>query len=251
MRRVTKDPGARRRRAHAGSARDECREAAWHERKSDATRDKIVSAAMKLFRARGYERTTMSLIAARAKVSKGNAYYYFKSKEELIQFFYDELQAKHRALVDERLPAAADFEARLRVVLLSWQEVAKPYHEFGDKLFKNAASPESPLSPFSPESKAARDAAIEIMRVAVAGSGLELDDETREALVQGLWFAHMGLVLFWVFDRSDGQAKTKAAVERVVPLVAAAVGLVQTPFFEDFRPQLVGLVREIATGLQI
>ena len=49
------------------------------------TRAAIVRSAMRLFRQHGYEATTMRAIARDAGVSTGNAYYYFGSKEELIQ----------------------------------------------------------------------------------------------------------------------------------------------------------------------
>ena len=55
----------------------------------DRTRSAIIDAALDLFRDVGYESTTMRAIATRAGVSVGNAYYYFASKEHLIQGFYD------------------------------------------------------------------------------------------------------------------------------------------------------------------
>jgi len=58
------------------------------------TRDAIVEAALELFRERGFEGTTMRAVAERAGVSVGNAYYYFSSKDELVQGFYDQLVAE-------------------------------------------------------------------------------------------------------------------------------------------------------------
>ena len=55
------------------------------ETKSARTRSVIIDAALKLFRERGYDATTMRAIATEAGVSVGNAYYYFDSKEMLIQ----------------------------------------------------------------------------------------------------------------------------------------------------------------------
>ena len=49
------------------------------ETKSARTRSAIIDAALRLFRERGYEATTMRAIAAEAGVSVGNAYYYFDS----------------------------------------------------------------------------------------------------------------------------------------------------------------------------
>jgi AcrR family transcriptional regulator len=56
--------------------------------RAQQTRAAIVETALALFRERGFEAATMREIASRAGVSTGNAYYYFGSKEELIQEFY-------------------------------------------------------------------------------------------------------------------------------------------------------------------
>lgn len=64
-------------------------------RKSDATRALILDTALRLFAERGYERTTMRTIAAEAGVSVGNTYYYYDSKEHLVQGFYDRISELH------------------------------------------------------------------------------------------------------------------------------------------------------------
>src|SRR6266850_2650368 len=48
---------------------------------SEETRRQILETALALFRERGFEDTTMRDVAARAGLSLGSAYYYFKSKE--------------------------------------------------------------------------------------------------------------------------------------------------------------------------
>lgn len=51
--------------------------------KALATRERILEAANALFYAHGYHATGLDRIIARAGVTKGNFYYYFKSKEAL------------------------------------------------------------------------------------------------------------------------------------------------------------------------
>ena len=60
--------------------------------RGEQTKQLIVETAMRLFREHGYEQTTMRAIAREAGVSVGNAYYYFASKEHLIQAFYEDIQ---------------------------------------------------------------------------------------------------------------------------------------------------------------
>ena len=64
--------------------------------RGEQTRQLILDTALRLFRERGYAETTMRAIATEAGVAVGNAYYYFDSKEHLIQGFYDRNQAAHR-----------------------------------------------------------------------------------------------------------------------------------------------------------
>src|SRR4051795_5175097 len=87
--------------------------------KGEQTRELILATALRLFRETGYEATTMRAIAKEAGVSVGNAYYYFGSKEELIQAYYDELQDEHNAACRAVLDRERTFSARLLGVLLA------------------------------------------------------------------------------------------------------------------------------------
>lgn len=49
------------------------------------TREKIVSSAMELFARKGFDKTTVDEIVAKAGVAKGTFYLYFKSKDDLIK----------------------------------------------------------------------------------------------------------------------------------------------------------------------
>ena len=65
--------------------------------KGDQTKALILETALEIFREKGYEQTTMRAIADKAKLSLGNAYYYFHSKEHLIQAFYHRTHEEHLA----------------------------------------------------------------------------------------------------------------------------------------------------------
>ena len=75
--------------------------------KSEATREVLVETALRLFRERGYEKTTMRLIATEAGVSQGNAYYYFDGKDAFVQELYRRIQVEHRRLAEPRLREGA------------------------------------------------------------------------------------------------------------------------------------------------
>jgi AcrR family transcriptional regulator len=206
----------------------------------------IVETALRLFRERGYDRTTMRAIAAEAGVSVGNAYYYFASKEHLIQGFYDLVEALHADAVESVLQEERDFEPRLRRALLAWLEVAAPYHAFAAQFFKNAADPASPLSPFSAESAPAREASIGIYRHVVEGSTAKVDRDLAAELPRLLWLYQMGAVLFWVHDRSEGAQRSRELVERTAPLVARLVAISRYRVLRPVVGDVVDLVRKLS-----
>lgn len=82
--------------------------------KSEQTRTLILETALRLFAERGYDRTTMRAIAQEAGVSVGNAYYYFSSKEHLVQGFYDRIAGEHAAAVRPVLADRPELADRIR-----------------------------------------------------------------------------------------------------------------------------------------
>ena len=60
--------------------------------KSEETRQRILAAALSIFRERGFDAATMREIAAAAGVAVGAAYYYFDSKDAIVTAFYERAQ---------------------------------------------------------------------------------------------------------------------------------------------------------------
>src|SRR6202140_5785941 len=56
-------------------------------RKRRETRQRIAEAGLKLFVRKGYEATTLEAIAAAAGISARTFFYYFKTKDEVLQFW--------------------------------------------------------------------------------------------------------------------------------------------------------------------
>ena len=213
--------------------------------KAELTRQSIIDAAMRLFRSNGYDKATMRAIADEAGVSIGNAYYYFSSKEHLVQAYYDQIFVEHAAAAAGPLATESTFSARLSGVLLTWIDVSEPYHEFAGKFFKTAAEPTSPLSPFSKDSEVTRLAAIDLHRQVIDGSDLKLAKALRAELPDLLWLAQMGVVLFWVHDTSEGQKRTRQLVAQAVPIIDRALRLTRLPGVRGLVDDVVGLVRTL------
>ncbi|GAA4675698.1 TetR family transcriptional regulator [Phytohabitans rumicis] len=213
--------------------------------RGEHTRQLILDTAMRLFREQGYAQTTMRGIAKEAGVSVGNAYYYFPSKEHLIQEFYLGQQAQHRTAAAPVLERETDFAARLRGTLHAGIEVMAPYQAFAATFFKTAAEPTSPLSPFSAESSPSRDMSMALFREVVEGSTAKVDPDLREDLPELLWLGYMGVVLYWVHDRSPGQAKTRKLIDGGVPLVDRLVGLSRLRVLRPVTREVMDLIRNL------
>ena len=210
------------------------------------TRELILQTALQLFRERGYEATTMRLIAAEAGVSVGNAYYYFPSKQHLVQAYYDASQERHVAAARPVLERETSFEARLLGVLRARLETMEPEKGFAVDFFRSAADPRSPLSPFSAESAPARQVAVSVYVEVVEGAhGLKVPADLRAVLPELLWLYSMGVVLFWVHDDSPASARTRALVEGTVPVVARLVGLARYRLLRGTVSDLVRLLGEL------
>jgi AcrR family transcriptional regulator len=213
--------------------------------RAEQTRTAITEAALRLFRENGYEATTMRAIAQQAGVSTGNAYYYFGSKEELIQQFYVHNHADHAAACRAILETETEFAPRLRGTLRAMIDVVGPYHGFAARFFKHAAEPSSPLSPFSKESSPAREAAIALFREVVDGSSTRIDRELRGQLPELLWLYSLGVILFWVHDTSPGCAKTYQLIDRTVPLADRLVALSRVRILRSTIREIISIIADM------
>lgn len=213
--------------------------------KAAKTRERILEAALQLFRERGYERTTMRAIATAASVSLGNAYYYFESKEHLIQAFYLRTHLEHVAACAEILESESDLKTRLLGVMRAKLGTSMPYHRFSGLLFKTAADPASPLNPFSRHSEPTRREVTVLFEQVVAGSTTRIPSFLREELAELLWLYQMGVILYWIHDDSPGCDHSYRLVEKSVDLLVRVIRLSANPALRPLIRSGLKLVAEL------
>src|SRR5881398_3229743 len=85
--------------------------------KAEETRERILDAALTLFRERGFDETTMRDIAAAAGVATGAAYYYFRSKEELVMAFYARTADEACDLIPAEIARSRDLGKRIHAII--------------------------------------------------------------------------------------------------------------------------------------
>jgi len=208
--------------------------------KSEETRLKILAAALELFHEKGFDATTMRDIAIRAEVATGAAYYYFDSKDALVLAFYRQATREMAPKIEEALAAGTDLRKRLAGLI----EVKLKYFKSSRRLLSALAAhvdPEQPLSPFSETSREIREQDVAFFDRAISGSRARVADDLKAALPRLLWMYQMGIILFWIHDRSAGQQKTAALLEKSLGIIVRLIQLSSLPLMSPLRRQALEL----------
>jgi len=213
--------------------------------KGERTRALIREVALRSFRERGYEETTVRRIAQEAGVSLGVTNYHFPSKNHLVQELYLEVTRQFHRLAAERMAGADDLMGRLRIAFETGIEVLEPYHGFAPGFLSAAVSPRSPINPLSGESEPALAEAIAVFREAVAGARHRLPADIAEALPDVLAIAYLLLALFFTYDRSLHQQRTHALLDTALGLLGMALPLARMPMLRRSVQELLELIAQV------
>lgn len=214
--------------------------------KSDETRARIFDAAIELFRRNGFAQTTMREIAAEAKVALGAAYYYFESKDSIVLAFYEQAQRDLDPVLERSLEGSRDLGKRLRALLDAKLQYFAPNRRLLGTLAAYS-DPEHPLSPFSEQTRGIRENDIHFFNLAIEGSRTTVPEDLRTRLPRLLWLYQMGIILYWIYDRSPDQSRTATLVEKSVALVARLIKVASFPPLRPLRKAAVELI-DVAAG---
>ena len=213
----------------------------------EKTKAVILQTALELFRRRGLEATTMRDIARSAQVATGAAYYYFPSKEAIVAAYYDQVQRLHAEKVRLELNGKVGLRERLGVAIHSKLEILKEDRKFLGALFRYTGDPDHPLSVFGKGTHAQRSQSVAIFEGAIAGTNVS--EELRQLLPWALWLAHLGMILFFIHDETEGQQRTHKLADGILDLLTQLVELTSSalvrPFVQPFQTKILGMLREV------
>src|SRR5215813_1058106 len=177
--------------------------ATTHKRSAE-TRARILSTALDTFRRVGLDAATMRQISKDAGVALGAAYYYFPSKEAIVQAFYEGVQEEHRQRVEVALASGSpDLEARLRAAFHSKLDIVQGDRKFLGTLFRYTGEPNHPLSALGDGARHVRQQSIAVFDFAIGNE--KLPDDIRAFLPTALWALHVGVLLYFIYDTSQNQ----------------------------------------------
>jgi AcrR family transcriptional regulator len=214
-------------------------------KKSERTREHIVKTALELFKEKGFELTTMRDVAQRAGLSVGSTYYYFRTKEALVLAFYVDSCRLFAERTQGILKEKKDFKQSLLLVISERLNQLAPFRSFLGALMSIGLDPTSDCSPFSATTEDIREDAIQLFRDVIQSSNLKVPASLQGSLPRLLWLYHLGIILFWVYDASDRQKKTRKLVEVSVGFIVSAIRIARLPLVGTVIKPMIALFEEI------
>ena len=215
--------------------------------KGEVTRQKILDTAVGLFRERGFDETTMREVASQAGVALGLTYHYFPSKEAVVMAYYDRVQGEHRRVVEDKVLAVPGLRDRLAQLFHTKLDIVKDDRRLLGALFRYTGNPEHPLSFLGKGTEAIREDCISLFAEALERE--PLPDDLRVLLPKAIWALHMGVLLYFLYDTSEGQARTRRLVDGSMDLTVSLLKLVKLPLLAPVlgpvRRSVLGLLREV------
>jgi AcrR family transcriptional regulator len=192
-------------------------------RKKADTKERIVAAALTLFRVKGFEATTTKAIARKARVAEGTVFNYFPTKEDIaLHFLEQEVEHAMAAVRGNARLRKAPIEEKLFALVQTQLEFLAPHERFIGAAFVQALKPGSRLGVMSP-------AAQELQFRYLAFVQELVDDAIRrgELAPAGWWTPHvfwiyyLGVLLYWLHDTSPGKQQTLAFLDRSLKIGVA------------------------------
>jgi AcrR family transcriptional regulator len=191
----------------------------------EATRQALYTTAIRLIGERGYEATTLRDVARRAGVSAGLLYRYFPSKRSVVLALYDELS-------DAFAKEAADMPAgkwrdRFLYALETSLRALGP-HRVTLRALVPVMVGDVDEGVFAQSTAFSRTRVQAIFRSAVVEASDAPPQKLADALGRLLYLIHLGVILWWLLDKSPGQRATRGLLSlwrRMLPSATLALRL--------------------------
>lgn len=212
--------------------------------KSDLTRARILETALRLFREKGFDATTMRDIATACDMAVGTAYHHFESKEAIVGAYYDFVQREHLRRVTEFNAKKHTLKQRLEQAFTSKLEIVGGDQKLLSVIMRFIGESDHPLSIFGADTQRLRDEGTQTFTVALGDEPLPAD--LRDLAPTLLWTLHMGMLLYFLHDKTGGE-RTKKLSNSALELVLQLFNLIRSPIVQ---PLLKPVFKKVRTLLE-
>ena len=191
----------------------------------DATRARLYDTAVRLIGERGYEATTLRDVAKRSGVSAGLLYRYFPSKRSVVLALYDQLSDTFARDATDMAPGK--WRDRFLYALETSLRSLGP-HRVTLRALVPVMVGDVEEGLFAQSTAFSRLRVQAIFERAVAGATDAPAPKLADALGRLLYLVHLGVILWWLLDKSAGQRATHGLLalwRRMLPSVSLALRL--------------------------
>ena len=210
--------------------------------KSDLTKTRILETALRLFREKGFDATTMRDIASACDMAVGTAYHHFESKEAIVGAYYDFVQREHLRRVTEFSAKKHSLKQRLEQAFTSKLEIVGGDQKLLSVIMRFIGESDHPLSIFGGDTQRLRDEGLETFTIALGDETLPTD--LRDLAPTLLWTLHMGMLLYFLHDKTGGERTRKLSLS-TLELVLQLLNLVRLPIVQPMLKPVFGKVRQL------
>ena len=214
----------------------------------EATRLRLYEAAIALIGERGYEAATLRDVATQAGVSPALLYRYFPNKRAVVVALYDELSEAFVQQATE-MPRGRWRERFLFALELSLGAL-RPH-----RVTLRALAPimvgDADEGVFAENTAFSRTRVQSIFQEAVLGASDAPKRPLADSLGRLLYLAHLGVILWWLLDRSPGQRATKAFVALIRQMLPSAALALRLRPVSGFVQSADALFREGLLGEEL
>jgi hypothetical protein len=119
-----------------------------------------------------------------------------------------------------------------------------PNRAFLGALFRHAADPQNRLSPFSDATRSIRerDQTYFARSMSAKSGSPKMPRDLAEHMPKMLWLYQMGVILYWIYDRSPEQRRTQRLVTASLSLITSGLNLARLPLLKALRTKIVELI---------
>lgn len=179
---------------------------------------KVYQVAIRLFMQNGFHNTSIRQITKEAGCSLGTFYRYFSTKEEVIFALYEEISHDLEHQLEE-VPEGS-YVDRFKWLLLKKIEKISPYKKLFKSIVGLMIDSDRKIGVTGKETEIIRLKNATIFKTLVTGStdSPEIQKDIYE-LTNALYGIHLGLLFFWLLDKSEDGSSTINAIEKASELM--------------------------------
>ncbi len=186
----------------------------------EETRRRILDVAHRLFARNGFADTTTRDIAAAAKIAAGTLFNYFPTKEAIAASLVAAGLESSREEIGASSAAGETLEEDLFALMASTLRHLAPHRRYLGPALDVTLRPATFQAAEESEAGRARHEHLQTVRRLMSARGHASLSGTTLHLY---WTLYLGVLSFWVSDRSPGQEETRALVDRSVRAFAACL----------------------------